>query len=219
MTPGRFGLIVFDWDGTLMDSTAAIVTSIQAACRDIGCEIPPDAAARQIIGLGLKEAIAALLPALPAASYPDLVERYRHHYLGRDATLPLFDGVIPLLDALRAGGTTLAVATGKSHLGLTRALAASGLDSYFCATRCADQCASKPHPAMLLELMAELGATPERTLMVGDTTHDLEMARQAGVAALAVSYGAHDAQTLAGAAPLAVLGTVTELGEWLRANG
>jgi phosphoglycolate phosphatase len=217
--PRQFDLLIFDWDGTLMDSAGVIVDSIQRACEDIGLAAPSERSSRQIIGLGLVQALQALLPDLPADDYPRLVERYRHHYLGRDAQIPLFDGVADGIGALHANGFQLAVATGKSQLGLTRALEASGLGAWFSATRCADQTHSKPHPAMVLELIDELGADSARTLVIGDTSHDLLMAANAGVAALGVTYGAHEADDLQPHAPLALMDSFEAVHAWLRANG
>ena len=216
--PKQFDLLIFDWDGTLMDSAGVIVDSIQRACEDIGQPTPSDRASRQIIGLGLTQALQTLLPDLPAHDYPRLVERYRHHYLGRDDQIPLFEGVASGIGALHASGFQLAVATGKSSIGLSRALEASGLGAWFAATRCADQTHSKPHPAMVLELIDELGADPARTLVIGDTSHDLLMASNAGVASLGVSYGAHEAGDLHPHTPLAVLDSFAEVYAWLDTN-
>src|SRR5690606_752803 len=174
--------------------------------------------ARYVIGLGLGDALRHAVPDLDEASYPRMVERYRHHYLSSDHELTLFDGVAEMIDALAARGHLLAVATGKSRLGLDRALGHSGLGAYFHATRCADECFSKPHPAMLEELMDELGAVPERTLMIGDTTHDLQMAKNARTAGLAVGFGAHPVEVLAADSPLACVRTPGELAAWLLAN-
>lgn len=212
----RFELIVFDWDGTLLDSAAAIVSSIQAACRDLGLPEPSPSRARHVIGLGLGDALRHAVPALPERDYPRMVERYRHHYLSRDHELTLFPGVFEMIESLAARGRLLAVATGKSRVGLNRALAHSGLGPFFHATRCADECFSKPHPAMLEQLMDELGVSPERALMVGDTTHDLQMAKNAGVAGLAVSFGAHPREALEAEQPLACLHTPQDLAAWLR---
>jgi phosphoglycolate phosphatase len=216
--PKQFDLLIFDWDGTLMDSAGVIVDSIQRACEDIGLAAPSERASRQIIGLGLVQALQTLLPDLPADAYPRLVERYRHHYLGRDAELPLFAGVASGIRELHASGFTLAVATGKSQVGLERALAVSGLGEWFAATRCADQTHSKPHPAMVLELIDELDADPARTLVIGDTSHDLLMAANAGVASLGVTYGAHEAGDLHPHAPLALRDSFVEVHAWLAAN-
>ncbi len=211
----RFELIVFDWDGTLMDSAATIVGAIQAACKDLDIEPPTDARARHIIGLGLNDALMSALPDLHPSRYPVLAERYRHHYLAGDRDLTMFAGIDPLLSGLTQSGHLLAVATGKSRKGLDRVLAATGVGVYFKATRCVDECPSKPHPQMLRELMAEVFVPPERTLMIGDTTHDLKMAQNAGVAALAVAYGAHPRAELVAEQPLYCAGSVAELQAWL----
>ena len=212
----RYELIVFDWDGTLMDSAAAIVAAIMAACRDLGIEPPSEERARHIIGLGLQDAIRSALPNLHARDYGRLAERYRHHYLSRDAELSLFPGARELLADLHVGGRRLAVATGKSRQGLQRALAHSGLGELFHATRCADECFSKPHPAMLLEIMEALEVDRGAVLMVGDTTHDLQMAGNAGVPALGVAYGAHPRAALEALSPLYCADDVAELAAWLR---
>lgn len=210
-----FDLIVFDWDGTLMDSAAAIVQAIQAACRDLEVPEPSEQAARQVIGLGLHLALQQAIPDLPEATYPQMVDRYRHHYLASDHQLTLFAGTQTMIERLVATGHQLAVATGKSRLGLNRALKHSGLERYFATTRCADECASKPDPQMLLEILEELDVPPARALMVGDTTHDLEMANRAGVSAVGVQYGAHSAAALLACAPLACLKSMAELETWL----
>ncbi len=214
----RFELIVFDWDGTLMDSAAAIVASIQASCRDLAIAPPSDDQARHIIGLGLQDALRGALPELDPARYHEVAERYRHHYLSRDHELALFEGAYALVSALGEAGFLLAVATGKSRIGLDRALNSSGLQPHFHGSRCADECHSKPHPQMLLELMEEFDVAPESTLMIGDTTHDLLMARNAHVPALAVAYGAHPRATLEIEAPLLCAETVAEMHAWLMTN-
>ena len=214
----RFDLLVFDWDGTLLDSAGAIVAAIQAACRDLELPEPSDERARHVIVLGLGEALRHAVPELPEQRYPQMVDRYRHHYLSRDHELRLFDGAAELVAELAGAGFALAVATGKSRVGLDRALKASGLGAYFQASRCADECFSKPHPQMLEELMQEFSVAPERTLMIGDTTHDLQMALNAGVASLGVAYGAHPAAALDALAPLARLQKVEELAAWLRTH-
>ena len=216
--PKQFDLIVFDWDGTLMDSTSTIVHSIQGACRDLGLVEPSDDAARHIIGLGLNEAIAYLLPQLPETEYPRLIERYRYYYLGKDHEIPLFAGADGVVRDLHAAGFLLGVATGKSRRGLDSVLDHTGLRPYFHATRCADECFSKPHPEMLEQLMIELGMARDRTLMIGDTSHDLLMAKNAGVASLAVSYGAHARADLLAHAPLECVGNIQEMETWLLAN-
>ena len=216
MARQQFDLIVFDWDGTLMDSTAHIVRSIQAACRDLDLPVPADEAARYVIGLGLRDALQIAAPTLEPADYPRLAERYRYHYLIRDAKTELFDGVRELLGELRDEGYLLAVATGKSRVGLNRALDEARLTSLFDGTRCADETFSKPHPAMLQELTRELGQALERTVMIGDTTHDLLMASNAGAAGIAVTYGAHEADALAALEPRFVADSVPALADWLR---
>jgi phosphoglycolate phosphatase len=217
MTMRRFELLVFDWDGTLMDSAAAIVASLQAACHDLGHPVPTDAQARYIIGLGLHDAIRHVLPQIEPAEYPQLLERYRAHYLLRDADIGLFDGAGRLVDELKEAGFTLAVATGKSRRGLDRALAATGLAGCFHATRCADEGHPKPHPGMLESLMRALEVAPEKTLMIGDTTHDMAMAQNARVARVAVTYGAHPRGELEIFGPLACIDAVSDLRAWLMA--
>lgn len=214
----RYELIVFDWDGTLMDSAGMIVHCVQQAARDLGIPPPPEERARHIIGLGLVDALRHALPDLPETRYEDLVERYRHHYLSRDQELELFPGADTLIQGLAESGRWLGVATGKSRRGLDRALEHSGLGACFHATRCADECHSKPHPQMLDELMAEFAVSPATTLMIGDTTHDLLMAKNAGVDAVAVSYGAHTRDALEMAAPLYCAESVRELAVWLAEN-
>lgn len=212
----RFDLLVFDWDGTLLDSTGAIVAAVQAACRDLDHPEPSDEDARQVIGLGLADALRQSVPALPETLFPQMIERYRHHYLGSDDKLRLFDGAFELIEELHGRGFLLAVATGKSRLGLSRAMNHCGLGSFFSSTRCADECFSKPHPQMLEQLMEEFCVQPERTLMIGDTTHDLQMAINAGVGHVAVAYGAHSAKALDALNPLARLHSIEELALWLR---
>jgi phosphoglycolate phosphatase len=214
----RFELLVFDWDGTLMDSAAAICASLQAACRDLALAVPPDEDARFIIGLGLNDAMAHILPGLPHEEYSRVAERYRHHFLAADGATTLFPGAAETIAELHEAGFMLAVATGKSRRGLDRALGATGLARYFHATRCADEGFSKPHPGMLQQLMAELGADRDRTLMIGDTTHDMEMARSAGVARVAVAYGAHAREELLACDPLACVEAFGDLRAWLLAN-
>lgn len=214
----KYELVVFDWDGTLLDSAAAIVRAIQCACRDLDLPVPDDARARHVIGLGLADAMRHAVPDLAPENYQAMVDRYRHHYLSGDHELSLFAGVPELLARLQGAGHVLAVATGKSRVGLERALDHSGLRPYFSASRCADECHSKPHPQMLEELMQEFGVLPTATVMIGDTSHDLLMARNAGVDALAVTYGAHPHEHLLEHAPRACLHDVAELDAWLRAN-
>lgn len=211
----RYGLIVFDWDGTLIDSAGAIAECIQAAARDLGLAVPDRERARHVIGLGLQASLRLAVPELPETRTREFVDSYRRHFLAKEDEMQLFPGVIGLLDALRARGHALAVATGKSRRGLERALAASGLRTYFAATRCADETTPKPDPAMLHELLEELGAAPDRSLMIGDTSHDLQMASAAGVDAVAVCYGAHSESSLRALQPRACLSSVPELAQWL----
>jgi len=214
----RFDLIIFDWDGTLMDSAALIADSVQAAARDLGLAVPTEERARHIIGLGLVDALRYAMPDLQPDRYQEAAERYRHHYLSRDHQLNLFDGAEDLIAELSGAGYFLAVATGKSRAGLDRALADSGLGTYFHASRCADECHSKPHPQMVEQLMGEFGVIPEQTLMIGDTVHDLQMAKNAGVPSLAVCYGAHPRALLEAEVPLHCAASVAEMSAWLRAN-
>jgi phosphoglycolate phosphatase len=211
----RYDLIVFDWDGTLFDSTTLIVQCIQAACRDIDVAVPSAADAAYVIGLGLHDALQHAAPGLPPARYPELGLRYRHHYFARQHDLTLFPGTLEMLQALKARNQLLAVATGKGRRGLDDALAQAQLHGMFDATRTADETASKPHPLMLQELMRELGATPGRTLMIGDTTHDLQLGRNAGADSVGVAWGAHDAAALGLLQPLHVAGSTGELHDWL----
>ncbi|RJG01407.1 HAD-IIIA family hydrolase [Noviherbaspirillum sedimenti] len=219
MARKQFDLIVFDWDGTLMDSTAAIVKCIQASARDLGLPVPAREMAAHVIGLGLQEALQMAAPGLQPPDYPRMVERYRYHYLSQDHELTLFAGVREMLQDLSQQGYFLAVATGKSRVGLTRAMHAAELLSFFDATRCADETFSKPHPAMLHELTRELGQDMARTVMIGDTTHDLQMARNAGAAGIAVHYGAHPPHELQALAPVYAADSVPALHAWLSENG
>ncbi|MEJ8854238.1 HAD-IA family hydrolase [Variovorax robiniae] len=215
----RFDLIAFDWDGTLYDSTQLIVRCIQAAVVDVGGARPSDKDAAWVIGLGLAEALAKAAPDVPREKYAQLGARYRHHYIGHHNDLVLFDGVLPMLDALRARGHKLAVATGKSRSGLDAALATATLHDRFDSSRTADETAGKPHPRMLLELMEELAVPPERTLMIGDTTHDLQLAMNAGCSSVGVSYGAHEPGDFDALNPLFIAHSVPSLQHWLLSNG
>jgi phosphoglycolate phosphatase len=210
-----FDLIAFDWDGTLFDSTAIITRCIQAAVRDVGGTVPTDMAASHVIGMGLAQALAHAAPDVPQARYPELGVRYRHHYMALQDDISLFDGVLPMLGELKQRSHHLAVATGKSRAGLDVALRAVQLQGLFDASRTADETAGKPHPRMLQELIREFGLEPSRVLMVGDTTHDLLMARNAGCASVAVSYGAHPVDGFAELGPLFVAHSVAQLRNWL----
>ncbi len=218
MSARRYDLVVFDWDGTLSDSTAIIVRCIQAAVSDVGGDRPSDAAASYVIGLGLMQALAHAAPDVPVERYPELGARYRHHYSAHQHDISLFAGVLPLLAELKMRGYQMAVATGKSRRGLNDALQAAELRGVFDGSRTADETAGKPDPRMLRELMAEFKVQPERTLMIGDTTHDLQMALNAGCASVGVSYGAHESLALHPLAPRFVAPTVVQLRDWLSRN-
>jgi phosphoglycolate phosphatase len=215
MRPRQFDLIAFDWDGTLFDSTAVIVHCIQAAVKDVGGTVPSHSAASYVIGMGLMQALAHAAPDVPADLYPQLGARYRHHYTAHQHDLSLFDGVLPMLSDLKARHHWLAVATGKSRRGLDEALHAVELQGLFDASRTADETAGKPSPLMLEQLMREMGVEPERTLMIGDTTHDLQMAVNAGCASVGVSYGAHEFSAFDDLSPRFVAHSVRELHEWM----
>ncbi len=209
-------LVVFDWDGTLMDSEARIVASMQAAFTEAGREPPPSAAIREVIGLGLEEALLRLLGDSSDGAMPEIMARYRHHYLVANSTpTPLFDGAQALVEALHQRGQLLAVATGKSRRGLDQALDQTGLRHWFHATRCAEETLSKPNPEMLVQLMDELGVRPANTLMIGDTDYDLLMAQNAGVRALAVGYGTQPPERLLEHRPLACAPSIAVLADWL----
>lgn len=211
-----FNLLVFDWDGTLMDSEARIVACLEAAINDLSLEPRETARLRNIIGLGLKEAIDSLYPGQDDAFHQAMVERYRYHFLTANPThSELFAGAEETVRALNEAGYLLAIATGKGRHGLDMVLAETGLGHYFHATRCADETFSKPHPQMLEELMDELGVEPADTLMIGDTEYDMLMASNARTHALAVSYGVHEKARLLQHEPLHCLDDITELGAWL----
>jgi phosphoglycolate phosphatase len=216
--PRRFDLIAFDWDGTLFDSTKIIVRCIQQAVVDVGGAMPTDKAAAYVIGMGLMQALAHAAPDVPPEKYPELGARYRHHYLARQNDLSLFEGALALLGELKARHHSLAVATGKSRRGLDDALHTVQLKGMFDGSRTADETAGKPHPLMLQELMREFGTEPERTLMIGDTTHDLQMALNAGCPSVGVSYGAHEPGEFDALKPLFVAHSVRSLHDWLLDN-
>ena len=218
MSKQQFNLIVFDWDGTLMDSTSAIVKSLQDSAADLGLPTPDKKKAAHVIGLGLREALETVLPDVSPEYYPKLIERYRTHFLKNSVSLSLFDGVREMLDDLKNQDYFLAVATGKSRAGLNRAIDKVGLQGYFDASRTADETHSKPHPAMLLELTEQLGEPMKRTVMIGDTTHDLLMANNAGASGIAVQYGAHSPKELQLMHPMYSADTVEELHRWLNEN-
>lgn len=219
MQKRNFYLLAFDWDGTLFDSTKIIVRCIQAAVRDVGGTVPTDEAAGYVIGLGLAQALAHAAPDLPPAKYPELGARYRHHYAAHYDDLVLFDGVLPMLDALKQRGFLLAVATGKSRLGLDEALQSARLKGVFNASRTADETAGKPQPLMLHELMTQFKLPASRVLMIGDTTHDLQMALNAQCSSVGVSYGAHDCVGFEVLQPRFIAHSVAQLHDWLLVNG
>ena len=214
----KYSLIVFDWDGTLFDSAAVIAEGIQHAARNMSLPVPDRETASHVIGLGLGDSLRHAMPALPPERYQEFLALYRRFFLEREDTLTLFAGIPELLSELKERGHRLAVATGKPRRGLDRALQSSGLGALFAATRCGDETQPKPHPAMLLELMDQLQLRAPDLLMIGDTSHDLGMARSAGVDAVAVSYGAHPHESLRAWAPRACVSSVVELRQWLTAN-
>lgn len=214
----RYRLIVFDWDGTLLDSTAGIAIAIQEAARDLKLPVPTREAASHVIGLGLRDSLQSAVPSLREERYAEFAAAYRRHFLARQAAMELFPGVRELLADLRSADYRLAVATGKSRRGLEHALDMTGLRPLFDATRCADETEPKPHPAMLVELMEALALENRDLLMIGDTSHDLGMARNAGVDAVAVAYGAHAPDALREWAPRACVQSVDELRAWLTKN-
>lgn len=214
----QFDLIAFDWDGTLFDSTAIITRCIQLAVVDVGGKRPSDQDASYVIGLGLMQALAHAAPDVPSSKYPELGQRYKHHYMAHQNDISLFAGVLPMLADLKTRNHLLAVATGKSRRGLDDTLLAVELHGVFDSSRTADETAGKPHPLMLQELMQELGVEAHRVLMIGDTTHDLQMALNAGCPSIGVSYGAHEPSAFKLLDPRFVAHSVAELHAWLLAN-
>jgi phosphoglycolate phosphatase len=211
-------LVVFDWDGTLMDSEAQIVSCLRAVVRDLSLDPMDDETLRNVIGLGLREAIDALVPGRDEDFYQAFITRYRNHWFNSGES-NLFAGVCEMLDTFRQQQLLLGVATGKSRRGLNRVLGETGLASCFDATRCADEAPSKPHPQMLLDLMDQLGVTPAQTIMVGDTEYDMEMATNAGAAKIAITTGVHSEQRLNRHAPLVCLGRISDLPAWMSNAG
>ena len=216
--PRRFDLIAFDWDGTVADSTAIISRSIQEAVRDVGGTVPSDEQAAYVIGMALMPALARAAPDVPPEKYPELANRYRFHFFKHQDDICVFDGILPLLAELRERGHWLTVATGKSRMGLNHALQDPQFKGLFDGSRTADETAGKPSPLMLHELMAECGVEPERMLMIGDTTHDLQMAVNADCPCVGVSYGAHAPDSFAQFNPLFVADSAAQLREWLLAS-
>lgn len=216
--PRQFDLIAFDWDGTLFDSTAIITRCIQNAVRDVGGVVPSERDASYVIGMSLMQALAHAAPDLPTDRYPELGARYQHHYIAHQNDISLFEGVLTMLSELKSRQHCLTVATGKSRRGLDEALQAVALKGVFDGSRTADETAGKPHPRMLQELMREFGVAPARTLMIGDTTHDLQMALNAGCPSVGVSYGAHEPDAFTALNPRFVAHSVRELHDWLLVN-
>lgn len=211
-----YKLLIFDWDGTIIDSTARIVACIQAAAKDLGLPHLQDHEAREIIGLGLREAVEALYPGIDESMIEPMKQRYAHHYLEANSTpTELFPGVKRTLESLRESGYQLAVATGKSRLGLDRVMAETGLGWLFETTRCADETVSKPDPLMINEILEELAVKPNEAIMIGDTEFDLGMAVSAGVHTIAVSYGAHHIDRLKQYDPLLEVHNFPEIETWL----
>jgi phosphoglycolate phosphatase len=219
MNERSFHLLVFDWDGTLMDSVGSIVECTQATIRELALGEPADATIRGTVGLGLRETIDLLVPGCDDELYRQVLACYRRHWLTTYRDLPvLFAGVREMLAELHAAGYLLAVATGKSRRGLDHALEQTALAGLFHATRTADEALSKPHPQMLLDILADLGVRPESALMIGDSIYDLQMAANAGSAAVAVLTGAHSLDELAALRPGICLRTVADLSAWLGAQ-
>ena len=214
----KIKLIVFDWDGTLMDSEAQIVACLHAAIADLGLEPMEDDTVKNVIGLGLREAIDTLVPGRDQEFHQTFVDYYRKYWFQSEASV-LFEGVREVLDTFRQQDLLLGVATGKARRGLERVLGETDLASCFHATRCADEAPSKPHPQMLLDIITKLGVLPKETLMVGDTEYDMEMATNAGVAKIAVRTGVHSEERLNRHAPLVCLEQLIDMPMWLSDAG
>jgi phosphoglycolate phosphatase len=211
-----YKLLIFDWDGTLCNSIGRIVESMHAASTRAGYALCDDLAVKGIIGLGLPEAIRTLYPEIGDDELIAFRQHYADHYMALDAQpSPLFEGVAQAMEAFRADGYHLAVATGKARRGLDRVLKAHGWENYFDATRAADETASKPHPLMLEQILAQCGVSPRQALMVGDASFDLMMARNAGMDSVAVSYGAQSAEALQAYEPRLTIDRFSELQAWL----
>ncbi|UTH74066.1 HAD family hydrolase [Chromobacterium sp. IIBBL 290-4] len=211
----EFDLVVFDWDGTLMDSTSHIVHAIQQACREMSLPVPERDAASHVIGLRLADAMRRFCPDARASELPELVDAFRRHYQANLDQVTLFDDARETLEAIRGQGVFVAIATGSSRAGLDRALGVAGIAELFDATRTVDECHSKPHPDMLLQLTDYFGVALDRTLMVGDTSHDLLMAQNAGSHGVGISHGAHDSAELLRCQPRIIVHSLAELSAWL----
>jgi phosphoglycolate phosphatase len=217
---GRFRLLVFDWDGTLLDSISSIVDCTQRALQDLGLPAVPDKRIRDAIGLGLRETVERFAPGCDESLFRDIVSVYGHHWRETYCHRPrLFPGARETLEELRRRGYLMGLATAKGRKGLSRDLQATGLGEYFHATRTVDEAKSKPHPQMILDILGEIGADAGQALVIGDTTHDLEMARNAGTAAVAVCTGSHSRKVLEEAQPLACLESIAEFAAWLDGDG
>ncbi|MGK0273238.1 MAG: phosphoglycolate phosphatase [Cocleimonas sp.] len=212
----KYSLLVFDWDGTLIDSKAQIVNCMQATILSLSLDERSDKQISDIIGLGLEEAIRSLYPDISNEYIQKSTQTYREHYLTKDKTLsPLFDGTIQVLDDLKASGFDLAIATGKSRRGLNKGLIDTGLEGFFPVTRCADETRSKPHPQMLEEILVDHNVEPNNTLMIGDSEYDLQLANNTKVDALAVSYGVHGLMRLLKQGPVGFIDDIKQLPQWL----
>ncbi|AZN35774.1 HAD-IA family hydrolase [Iodobacter ciconiae] len=216
--PKQFDLLVFDWDGTLMDSTGTIARAIQSAFAEVGLAVPSDKDARYVIGYGMHEAMQYLAPDVSAAEIAEVVAVYRRFYLAQDQDVALYDGVLDALPQFVDAGFQMAVATGKSRAGLDRVLASTGLGAFFKVTRTADEAFSKPHPAMLHYILDQCGVKGGRAVMIGDTTHDLQLAQNAGTQSLALTYGAHKLPELLTCKPLAHFDDFHTLKDWILLN-
>ena len=209
-------LIVFDWDGTLMDSAAHIVSCLRNAITELSLEPKTDDEIKNIIGLGLREALLALYPQASDEELTALVDRYREHFFDQQtAPSELFVGARELVEELHAKEYFLAVATGKGRNGLDKVLNETGMGEYFPITRCADESHSKPHPQMLLDIIDYYGVAANEAIMVGDTEYDLQMANNAAAHSVAVTYGVHEKQRLLDCKPLTCLDSINDLHQWL----
>ncbi len=216
MRDSTIELLIFDWDGTLMDSVGSIVACTQAVIGELGLGSPAEATIRGTVGLGLRETVDLLVPGCDDHLFERVHACYRRHWVETYRDLPLlFPGVPAMLGELARAGYLLAVATGKSRRGLDFALDQTGLRGHFQATRTVDEAISKPHPRMLLDILDQLGVRPHAALMVGDSIYDLQMAANAGADAVAILSGAHGREDLAAHGPRAVLDRVAELPGWL----
>lgn len=212
----EFDLIIFDWDGTLMDSVAKIVRCFQEAMNELNISSPSVDEIRNIIGLGMEEAMNILLPNHSSAEKNKVIDVYRDHFLERDKTdMPFFSGVESGLQQLQSHGYQLAVATGKNRKGLDRLLGLHDFDKYFTATRCSDESCSKPNPKMIHDLLSQTKIAPEKAIMIGDSTYDMEMACNAKIECIAVNYGVHDCQQLKQYKPKDCLDSFSDVMNWL----